>query len=331
MTTARRLQIIGAAIVAAIAGWYAYRVVYAGPRDELKAKLKEINADIAKLEDGMRDQFDVRKRLKAFGATTLGKQRDEVEHWFRTSLSTIAESNGLGAVVVDTGAPAGVRNPAWRSKSLTAAMRKQLSTRPDFMQVLGQVTGVGTLEQIMRTVAAVQAQPWVHRFEGFSITPSGKERERFTLRIEVATVMVSDLGPEGKTPPAIATAEHGADRLWGPVVAKNVFREPVGGPAAAPAVTVVQAPANGGAAAAPLTLPPAYGDWLLTGVASGRSGTQAFMRNTRTSERLSVAIGAAVLDAKFLEGGSDRAVFEIGGKRFEVRNGETLAARRQTN
>lgn len=328
MRLARRLQIAGAALVVAGAGYYAYRTQYAAPRNKLLGELATINADIHRLDEGMREQFEVRKRLKAFGATTLGQKRDEVEHWFRTSLSTIAEGNGLAQVVVDTGAPQGVRNPAWRSKSLATPVKRQLAGRPDFQQVLGQVKGVGTLEQVMRTVAAVQAQPWVHRFEGFSITPAGKERERFTLKLEVATVMTPDLAAEAKSPPPIVSADPGSDRLWGAVVAKNVFREPTGTAAAAP--TIVAAP-PAGAAPAPLTAPPAYADWLLTGVVTGRAGTEAFMRNTKTSEKVTVGVGAAVLDAKLLEGGTDRAVFEIAGKRFEIRNGETLASRRQLN
>lgn len=329
MTLIRRLKIAGLVAVVAAAGYWGYRTQYAGPRERLLEELAKVNGEVARLDNAMRDQFEVRKRLKALGATTLGQKRDEVEHWFRTSLSTICESNGLAGVVVDTGAPQGVRNPAWRSKSLATGIKRQLAARPDFQQILGQVKGVGTLEQVMRTAAAVQAQPWVHRFEGFSITPVGKERERFTLKLEVATLMVPDLASAPAGPPPIVPAEPGADRLWGQVVAKNVFREPAGGVAAAP-VTIAAAP-PAGAAPAPLTSPPAYGDWLLTGVVSGRSGTEAFLRNSKTSEKLTVAIGAAVLDAKFLEGDVDRAVFEIGGKRFEIRNGETLAARRQLN
>lgn len=330
MRRARRVQVAAAAAVAVVAATIAYRTQYAGPRDELLASLRQINGDIARLDEGMREQFEVRKRLKAFGAMTLGRKRDEVEHWFRTGLSSIAEGNGLGQVVVDTGAPQSVRNPAWRSKSLATGIKRQLAARADFQLVLGQVKGVGTLEQVMRTVAAVQGQPWVHRFEGFSITPVGKERERFTLKLEVATMMTPDLAVEVTSPPPIVAADRGADRLWGPVVAKNVFRTPAGGAAAAP-VVVAAAPASGGTSAPVLTAPPAYGDWQLTGVVAGRSGTEAFMRNTKTNEKMTVSAGAAVLDAKFLEGSFDRAVFEIAGQRFEIRNGETLASRRQLN
>jgi len=328
VSLARKLKIAGAVLLVGVGGYIAYRTQYAGPRDTLLESLAEINEESAKLDEAMSEQFEVRKRLKALASSTLGQKRDEVEHWFRTSLSTIAEGNGLGQVVVDTGAPQGVRNPAWRSKSLPVGVKRQLAARPDFQLVLGQVRGVGTLEQVMRTVAAVQAQSWVHRFEGFSITPVGKERERFTLKLDVATVIVPDVAGESPSPPPIAAADRSADRLWGPVVAKNVFRAP---PAGAPAPVAVAAAPQPGVAPAPLTAPPAYNDWRLTGVVTGRSGTEAFMMNTKTSQKLTVAIGAAVLDAKFLTGDVDRAVFEIGGQRFEIRNGETLAARRQVN
>src|SRR5262249_52805402 len=102
------------------------------------------------------------------------------------------------------------------------------------------------------------------------------------------------------------------------IVQKNMFKEP----AAAVAQAAPPAPANG---APP---PPPYADWKLTGVIESRLGVEAFLLNTKSGQRLTLAAGAAVIDAKFVTGAGEKAVFEIGGQEYEVSNGQTLEQRR---
>jgi hypothetical protein len=92
---------------------------------------------------------------------------------------------------------------------------------------------------------------------------------------------------------------------------------------------VAAAPAEGEAAPAPAPTPFApYEDWKLTGLAVGRTGPQALFLNLKTGDRLTVLKGGQVLDAVFVEGEGERVTVEIGGKRFEVSVGSTLAARK---
>jgi hypothetical protein len=74
-----------------------------------------------------------------------------------------------------------------------------------------------------------------------------------------------------------------------------------------------------------------YADWRITGVVESRLGTEVWLVNDRSKERLALAVGAQVADARLVSGAGERAVFEIAGQRFEVSNGQTLEERRPVN
>ena len=60
----------------------------------------------------------------------------------------------------------------------------------------------------------------------------------------------------------------------------------------------------------------------------GRTGTSAILLNQRSGQSITLEKGGIVLDAVFVDAGVDTAIFEIAGKRYEVDNGTSLAARR---
>jgi hypothetical protein len=53
------------------------------------------------------------------------------------------------------------------------------------------------------------------------------------------------------------------------------------------------------------------------------------MTNVKTGQSKTLYPGESILDARFIEGSGERAVFELGGKRFELFNGRTLAERKE--
>lgn len=83
--------------------------------------------------------------------------------------------------------------------------------------------------------------------------------------------------------------------------------------------------------APPITIRPAWADWKLTGLVESRLGTEVFLVNTKNGQRMNLAVGSAVSEAKFVGGTGERAFFEIGGEKFEVFNGQTLEQRRPTD
>jgi hypothetical protein len=302
----------------------AWHVVYTKPRGDIQAQIDATNLNIAGLNGVLDSEYDLRKRGKAIGGTTLASKQDALEHRFRSGLSRIGEQEGLAGVVVDDVAPTDQLNPLKDVKGVSSSLKSALRRSPDFQLVRGTLKGTGTLEQVLRTVAVVQAQPWVHRVEGFTLKPHGQNREQLEVRLDVATLFAPELlGNAEPAAPQVAAAGPEAEGLWRAVALKNVFRKPA--PAQARPVEVAQAPAGGGAA--PQVFAP-YEDWKLTGIMNGRNGTEAFFTNVKTGAKVTVPRGGQVLDAVLVDGSGEQVVVEIGGKKFVLSNGQTLAARR---
>jgi len=321
--------------VAVVAGAaYGYRKVYALPRAALQAEIDASRGATERLEDQLRGQFDIADRMRACGATTLGIKLDEVSARFRDGLSRIAESQGLSAVTVDHGEPADIKNPLLNVSGIPSGLRKALRNPADFSVLRGTVRGTGTVEAALKTLAMAQTQPWIHRVDSFSLKPivakPGIGEDRCELRIEVATVFAPEFALKGAiSDPTIAPPSPDAETMVQFVAGKHSLAKVLGKPKAVPVVAVAAAApsATPDAPAPPRQFAP-YEDWKLTGIVVGRDGPEAFFVNTKSAQRLAVQKGGSVLDAVFIDGSGEKAVFEIGGSRFEIVNGETLAARR---
>ena len=311
----------GSVLGAAVLGYAASRL-YLSPAASLRTALRADRADIASFEQGLEGRNKVGSSLAAIAATTLGATEEEVDARLRNRLNEIAGGGGLTEVVVESNAPVPVRNPA--GERIKSGFGRTLRGQTDFRVVRGSVTGTGPLEKVMRALATFQSQPWVHRVESFSVKPVGKERDRFELRVGVATLMMPDLLAQDAAPPPIATLSERDGSRWAAVVTKNVFKEPPA-PPPAPAPVVVQA-------SAPAAPPPSpYAEWRLTGVVESRLGIEAWLRNSRSGQTVALPVGGEVASAKLVSAGGERAVFEIDGKRFEVTNGQALSERRPLN
>ncbi|CAG0950912.1 hypothetical protein PHYC_00196 [Phycisphaerales bacterium] len=331
MKTSPYLMPVAAGLGAIGLGWVGVNSVYLAPKDELMSRIEAKRSSIAAMEGTLKNRPDVRSEAKAIGASLLGEDLDELSARFRDGLARVAEQKGLIKVTVEAGRPQDELNPLINTKGIAVTLKKDLRKYPDFGVVRGTVKGQGSLEEALGVVAALEAQTWVHRVEGFSIKPADKDRTRFEVRVEAATLYAPDLakaagaaGPE----PTLALASEKAGELVRQVAAKNVFRKP--SDAGAPSVPVVTLkPSPSPDSEPPRAIPFAtYEDWKLTGVALGHAGAEAFFLNVRTGEKVTVQKGGAVLDAVFLDGTGETAVVEIAGKRFEVTNGQTLAARK---
>ncbi len=320
--------ILGFAGVAGL-GYWAFNAMYAAPRRDLLEQISLTRANIRSLEKTLDGEFELREKAKEIKATTLGDKQDTVQHRFRTGLSRIGEQEGLQRVVVDHGQPLPQASPLLSTKGVPSSLKQSLRKTADFRTIRGSLKGTGTLEQVLRVISVAQAQPWLHRVDGFSIKPVGNARDKFELRLDVATLFVPDLpGDEGPEPQIVLPPPQ-AEPLWRQVAAKNVFKAPTvnGKPAPRP-VEVAAAPQAPQPSSPPPQVFAPYDDWKLTGVVVSGRGAEAFFMNLRTGAKLTVEQGGQVLDAVFVDGQGDTAVLEIGGKRFEVSNGQTLAHRR---
>ncbi|MBL8761175.1 MAG: hypothetical protein JNL50_07725 [Phycisphaerae bacterium] len=315
----------GAGAAAAIFG--AYLFVYASPRDELLGKIKAAREEEQRLVGLLRQRAVVSKKLSEFGATTLGSKLDVVDKRFRDGLNQIAAQCGLGGVVVQTGQPLAQPSPLRSAKGVQSTLKRAIGQlkEPDFRVIGGTLKGTGTLDQVLRALAAVQAQAWVHRVDDFSVKPRGKEREQFDLAVSVSTMIAPNLVTADKEP-TVVPAPAAMEAMWSAVAGKNMFREPP--PPAPPPVppTVVAQTPTPAPTPAPPPAPP-YNDWKLVGLVRTERGVEAWVLNTKTNERAVLSPGGKVLDLTFVEGAGERAVFDLGGQKFAFVNGQVLGVR----
>jgi hypothetical protein len=323
----KRLPWIGGAVAAVLVSGWSYKNVFVTPRDVLVTRIEAAKKAIVGLENDLKNRDEVRARRNEIATSLLSGKLDELEHLLRSGLGRVAEQEGLSDVAVENGQPQSQPNHAvLNAKGVQTNLKRQLRSRPDFAVVRGSVKGTGSLEQVLRTVAAVQAQPWVHRFEAVTIRPTGKERKAFEVRLDVATIFAPDIASGTTSTPGVSPATPESEALWRAIAAKNVFKRPeAAAPGATPAVQVVTAPV--GTPVAPQPFAP-YEDWKLTGIVTSSRGVEAFFMNVRTGSRVTVPQGGVVLDATLVDGDGETAVVEIGGQKFTVQNGQTLAARR---
>ena len=296
----------------------AYERLYAGERRELSAQIQAERETIDSRRGQINERVEIARRRKALVETTLGGDLETVDSEFRRMLNDIALESGLAerAVEVSTRSPRGTRSPA--SRLVSTGFSRLLDSEADFFVVPGSLEGVGTLDEVLRALASVAHQPWVHRVDTFSIKPR-RENALFDLRVGVATGFIA--GEKPREAPGITPLPSGSQARWASIVQKDVFHEPAPeAPPVKPAEPVHEAPKD--------PPPPPYRDWRQVGVWDGASGVWVVMTNLKTGENKVLYPGESILDVKFLEGGGERAVFELNGRRFELFNGSTLAQRR---
>lgn len=314
--------IAGVALVGGV-GAYAYVRLFASPRTALVHEITSLQRGIVQYEDALRQQQGDKARLEAIGATTLGATQAQVESRFRSSLGEIARHCGLEQVVPNSGEARAVTNPAAQSSPpIRGEFGRMLKADPDFYVVQGSLTGVGTLDQVLETLATVQSQAWAHRVGSVTVRPIGAERAQFELRIDaISTIMMPDIVSAEASAPAWSALTERERKTWASVTAKNMFRLP--SPPEAE-VTEVAAPP------APEPAPkPSYDQWKLTALPGGRTGSLAGLVNLSTGEQKFLEVGDSVLDAQLAEIDRFSAVFELAGQRCEVQIGQTLAERRE--
>lgn len=326
MSPALRIAAIVGGVGALAAGYFAYHRMYAGPKRDLDQQLTTVRANVARLEDELIEHERIRSGLRDLANTTLSGRTDTLEHRLRSSLGEIAAECGLASVEVSSGSPRVMKNPAGDARLSTRSLSVALRKQEDASVVTAQLRGVGGLEQVLRTLATVGAQPWAHRVVSVSLTPEGKERERYELTLGVATLLVPDLKGEKGEPPARAELDPARAAAWRGIVERDAFRNP---PPPQPERPVVAKPPPQDPPKPTPPPPPPFHEWRLTGVVrSDRLGLIAMVVNVRTNELLQLQPGQEVLGAVLLEGSGERALFKVEDRTCEVLNGQTLAERR---
>ncbi|MBX3358762.1 MAG: hypothetical protein KF745_10060 [Phycisphaeraceae bacterium] len=314
----RRVVWGGAAAAAVLLGWQGYQRLYRIPTDELSARIGQVRKEIEEREAESDRLPGLRKRLGEIASTTLARSEEGVAAAMRTALNEIAAECRLDQPTVTTREPVAIKSPASKAGELSS---KSARAQADFYAVEATVQAVGSMDAVIRAVATLDHQKWVHRIDRWGIRPVDKARERFELSVQLTTLMMPDVAPateiafgDGRVWEPLADEQFARYR---PILANANFREP-------PAVRGPEAPAV--ASVAPAS--PAYEDWKVTAVVRGRHGWELWLANGKSGQQTSLTPGSRVLDATFVDAAGEDATIEIEGTRYVVELGRTLADRR---
>jgi len=303
----------GAAGVVVLAMSYNWR--YGSPAAGLRQQIAEATTQTQRTEQASDPHVLRQSRLREVAGTTLGRDPDLVRHRFRTALSDLGEQCGLVGVEVDEVGPTPIASPAARTRLRSSTLSNSMKKTPDFYLFRGEVSGTGSLESVLKTMAVVRAQPWVHRVDGFGIKPEDKDRDLFSLRIDVTTLYMPDLATDAE--PTIIAGDQVDDSIWRTITSARSLQHPAPPPPPAPAP--------------PKPHDPSLGDWRLTGVIESDAGVEVMITHVSGKKWRSIHPGDKVLGAVLVGASGEKAVFEIEGDRFGIWTGKTLAQRDQPN
>ncbi len=307
-------------------GWSLTGAFYLHEHEAMKKEAADLTRRIKGFKAASEGLRADRKALRGLGSTMLGRDADIVEHRLRTLLSALAEREGLGEVVVSHGRPAPVENPARRRGSgVNRTLRRVLSSQNDFNVIHARLQGVGTFEQTLRALAAVRGQPWIHRVEGFTISPRGKDRKVFALKVDLSTLFAPDLVKPDDPVPVLQSPDPGASKRVASLVERDPFHlapPPAEPQPVPPPVAVVPASPP----------PPPYAKWRVTGVVEslhedGRV-VEVMLARTDTGEMKTLRRGESLLGATLDDASGELVYFVLDGRRVMVRTGQTLAQAR---
>lgn len=324
-----RLAVLGGLlVVAGIVGWQ--YLAYAGERARIDERIKAYSYDITRRDRAMEERAKLRRDLKTFAGSTFGTDEEKVTASLRKSLNEMIAHFGLIEASVSSAKGVGVRNPAAEARvsEFTRADQKAAARAADFYEVAATLTAKGTLEQSLRVLATLQVQPWVHRIDGFSLKPAGKERDRVEVSVMLTTLYLTDSGlKESASEPGwrpVREAEFGS---WMPIVVKNCFKETAPPTTAVASAQPPVTPVNTSPSGPPPPPPPPYDEWRISGVASGAKGPILMLVNEKTREWRTIDAGGMILDATFVSNVGEVAEIVIANERYNVRTGQRLSER----
>jgi len=265
--------------------------------------------------DLRRERPAVTEALNAFGAKTLGSTVPEVDSALRSRLNRIGELEGLANLTVGTSGASARPSPA-ANRFTRSGDQRALREEIDLVEVGGWISGRGTLEQALRTMLRIESEPWLKRIDSVRLDAGASgDTDRITLTVRLTTILVPGRAPID--PPAeIASAEVARVAA---ILDRSPFRMPPPPPAPEPPR---QRPTRPPPPPPPPPFP--YGDWVLTGIAVGPAGPEAWLHNRRSGERRILTPGEGLDEMVLAVTASDAAEFAVGDTRVRVSIGHAL-------
>ena len=311
---------VGGAIV-----WWTYGAMVAQPEQEVRAKLTSTQKSIESAERFNRSRVDVTESLRELRARTLGASSEEVEHNLRVLLGEIGRTQALAELVVDSRRRNVRENPAMRVATRTFRDKEERRS-VDFVEVEGTLSGLGSVEQVLGTVATIQSQPWLKRVDLVRVTPRG-DGSVVELTVSLRTAYIP--GATGVMDPvALGEITQSQASLAVSLSGRSMFMPPPP-PPPEPVQAVVEKPKP---KPKPRPKPPApkYDKWRITGWAQGRDSVVLYLVEVSKGTSRVLIPGDEVLNMVFrgLEGPS--VVLELDGIKYYFGEGDTLDRRAES-
>ncbi len=313
----RTILVLLALAIAVALGWSALNGWYLKPRATLRRQIDAANVTLVSQTEIISKKSATAHDIHAFVDRTLGGKLETVDHRLRTRLNQLTEQVKLQGVSVDTDGKTGGKqrqSPA-RSKFRTTAQRP-VRDEVDFVEVQAWISGNGTLEDVVRLIAAVEAEPWIKRIESVRLDPRDNG-ERLSLNLRLTTLFLPGREPREDT---LAHGPSESIDRYATLVKSNPFRVPPPPTVAPPAQP----------APPPVPLFP-WNEWALTGVAQGPAGPEAWLLHKPSGQTRVLGVGqaldAAALRAIEIDAHGDSAEFTLGDQRFRVAVGATMDQR----
>lgn len=317
-----RALIIKGAVAAVAVGLLARTAansLYFNERTDLLTQIQQRERVLEQFSRERRDLRAMRARLQEIADGSLGGSAEVVDAALRERLNRIVEEIGLASTSVTTGQPVTRGSPAARRMG-----RNPARGTADFLEMDGTVTGDGSLEQALRLVHRIEAEPWHKRVNSVSLNPSA-DGSRVKVSVRLTTMFLPGRQPSPNAGSAVLASYDAAsfDR-YARFAAMQPFQVPP------PPVRVTEAPPPPPPPTPPAEVKPPpfpYGKWALTAVTESSRGPEAWLLNRESGESVTLALGGKLNEAELLAVRGDQAEFRIGESRFLIAVGTTLRDR----
>jgi hypothetical protein len=308
-----------AVVLVGFVGWLFGSGHLGGTRAELLTRRGTFVNAMQAVRTQRKDRPELDRRESVFIDRSLGGSMESVDSRLRERLYALGSVAGLSDLSVSTtGTASSSRGTPARREFDRRGTQRVLRDEIDFVEVGATVVGEGTLEQVLRMIGWLDADGWIKRLVQIQMNPNADgSRIRLTLRLTTLFLpnrVAGALPGPGELDQARITSLAGL----------NPFRIPPPPPPETPV-----APPPDPVVSTPAPKPPEnrfpYDSWVLTGVAIGPDGPEAWLRNAKSRKRRTLRPGGSIGEAVLVRIDGDEATFKMSEASFEVRIGRSLA------
>jgi hypothetical protein len=311
----RRLLVIASALAGLVLTFYllygAADRVYFSERRRLHNQINTATARLAEYQRARVDHRRVKDEIQAFVDRTLGGDGETVDSKLRSRLSRLVKQAGLHDESVDTNtvrAPRAKESPA-KAEFSRSGFQLELREELDFIELDAWVNGSGTLEQCLKLIDAIDAEPWIKRIDQLVLDPIDNG-SKFQLALRLTSLFLPKRTPNPDALVRTTTASNA--QRYATLLSANPFRLP---PPAQAAAAQVATPA-------PERFP--FSQWFLTGIAQSAAGVEVWLLNQQSRETRVLNIGQRLDELTLVGVNAEAAVFLVGPDHVSVRVGRNL-------